>query len=593
MTYEPQPRNVQRPTMQPITTCGERSGKPQRFRSVRFPHICALAIALFLPMAALPAQTIKQLRGVDSRVDYASLRRFGPWDDRNYQLTQEDLALLAPNEDELGELIPAFFRVAMRRANPDLPRTGRAQYPRSALQVFLLKHGGYLFEGKLYQQIERTDGHCRLILEDGVPQKVWEAEKSLQGEVRVSHPSGASESAIKINPVNPDLVIAGSNRPGTGQIMHYSTDGGETWTQAAALPGGNTCCDPTVDWSADGSFAYTASLGDCGNHQCEVWFYRSADGGQTWDDLSGTHSRRKLSENGTNDKEYIHVDKHPGSPFVDSIYATWHRSREMEFARSTDFGETWTRQAISSNQSEQGIGSDITTGTDGDIYFFWPATESNRILLRRSTDGGASFGPVIEVAATKASFDFPVPSMDSRNVFVYVSADTDYSDGDYSGSIYAAWFDATATTGSNPNHNHARIRVAYSRDQGQSWQLTTPHEIADANLVDRWHSWLAVGPDGAVQLGTTSVRGRTLLVGRTDRQEVTDDFETFAFLSGTTIPNPVFIADLQTFDGPDPATVRRRHLTSTSLVVRVEKEQSKDSETDHVGEKIGFLVISE
>ncbi|MEM8931662.1 MAG: hypothetical protein AAGE94_10820, partial [Acidobacteriota bacterium] len=39
---------------------------------------------------------IQQARGVDATLDYASLYRFGPWDDRNYQLTAEDLELLAP-----------------------------------------------------------------------------------------------------------------------------------------------------------------------------------------------------------------------------------------------------------------------------------------------------------------------------------------------------------------------------------------------------------------------------------------------------------------------------------------------------------------
>ena len=102
-----------------------------------------LAIA-FLLVTAVPvaAQTIEQSRGVDARVDYASLIEIGPWDDRNYQLTQDDLALLAPNEREITEGIPAFYRVHMRKTWT-LAREGKVQYPRSALPRFLNEYGGY------------------------------------------------------------------------------------------------------------------------------------------------------------------------------------------------------------------------------------------------------------------------------------------------------------------------------------------------------------------------------------------------------------------------------------------------------------------
>src|SRR5688500_53734 len=57
--------------------------------------------------------SVQRQRGVDARVDYAALTRFGPWDDRNYQLRQEDLAVLPANESENTEPLPAFFRVAL------------------------------------------------------------------------------------------------------------------------------------------------------------------------------------------------------------------------------------------------------------------------------------------------------------------------------------------------------------------------------------------------------------------------------------------------------------------------------------------------
>ncbi len=478
------------------------SGRPVRKRrsrawAARGLRLLAAALAVAALTPAAQAQPIHQIRGVDARVDYASLTAIGPWDDRNYQLTREDLDLLAPNEEELRAQIPVFFRVEMRRAIPEMDRTGPAQYPRSALQIYRLLYGGYLVDGKIYTEVEHSDGRYVVPMRNGIPEEEYR-EKFLTGEVRITSPNGAAESAIKVNPVDTDLVVAGSNGPGTGQKMFYSTDGGESWSPSAALPGGGTCCDPTVDWSADGTLAYTATLGNCGGAGCQIWFYRSRDGGQTWNDLPGGTPRRTLSTGSANDKEYVHVDKHSGSPFKDNIYVTWHSNNVMQVARSTDSGESWS--ALSFSSDPRGIGSDITTGKTGHVYYFWPAFDSRQILLRKSTDGGASYAPVSVVAGTEASFAFPVPSMETREVFVYVSADADLSSGPYGGSIYAAWTDSTSATGSNAANNHARIRVAYSRNGGSSWTVTTPHEIADSGSVDRWHQWLAVGPDGKVHV---------------------------------------------------------------------------------------------
>ena len=85
-------------------------------------------------------------------------------------------------------------------------------------------------------------------------------------------------------------------------------------------------------------------------------------------------------------------------------------------------------------------------------------------------------------------------------MFIYVSADADLSAGPYGGSVYAAWTDTTGPESNNPQNNHARIQVAYSRDGGDSWSVSTPHETVDENSVDRFHQWLAVGPDGTVHV---------------------------------------------------------------------------------------------
>ncbi len=465
-----------------------------RFTAVVGAGLVALA-------ASASAQVIDQARGVDSRVDYRSLVRYGPWDDRNYDLTLEDLELLAENESELRPGVPAFYRVELRRAIPDMPRTGPAQYPRRALPQFFLDHGGYLVDGVLYRSAVDMGGKMQVDLDrPAMTEDEWRAAKAVEallGDVRVTTPNGAAESAVAINPVSPDLVIAGSNGPGSGQKMHYSTDGGETWQESAPLPLGGTCCDPTVAWSSDGSLAYAATLGS------GVMFYRSADGGQTWSDLQNEPGNDPRREFGLfwSDKEYLHADTHPASPCVDTLHMTWHENNVLKYSRSTDLGHTWSSAvSISSGSSQHGIGSDIVTDTSGRLYYFWPATSSRRIYVRRSDDCGATFGAPVVVASTEASYDFPLPSITTRRAWVHVATAADLSDGPHAGTVYAAWTDTVDPDVADPASNHARIQVAFSRDGGDSWTTVTPHDTSDATKVDRWHPWIAVGPDGTVHL---------------------------------------------------------------------------------------------
>ncbi len=483
---------------------------------------------------AATAQQVDQNRGVDPRVDYPSFVQLGPWDDRNYRVTKEDLAVLAPNEHELKDPIPVFFRIELRKAIPGMPRIGVAQYPRSALQVFELKYGGYLIGKTLYKGATYRNGRFEVVQTKGVTVEEFE-NKALTNDVRVTSPTGGAESAVKIHPTDVNKVVAGSNGPGSGQIMWFSTNGGSTWTQAAALPQGGTCCDPTVDWSSNGQFAYTSTLGGCGA-VCNVWVYRSSDGGATWNDLATItpgDGRREVTSANTSDKQYIHVDKFATSPFRDNIYQCWHDNNVLKHSRSTDFAHTWSAPlTMSSGTSQSGIGCDLTTDKAGNVYYFWPAVNGQTILMRKSTNGGSSFAAAATVSTTSDGYDFAIPAMETRRAFIYASADADVSNGAFANSIYVAWTDTTAPETSPPANNHGRIRVAYSRDGGATWTVRTPHETADANTVDRFHPWLGVGPDGKVYVMFYDTRRSPTRVG-------VDIFYSVSSDGGNTWPTPV------------------------------------------------------
>ena len=162
-------------------------------------------------MGALPDPVIDQSLGVDQRVNYQDLAKYAPWDDRNYQVTKEDLKWLADNELELFPGIPVFFRVELRKEFPSLLKTGPVQYPRAALQLFYLRYGGIMRNG---------------VIVDPAPAKGRDSAKvavPVNGEQQLNAVLGANEITIEINPADANQAIAGSNNNG-GQEMYWSTN---------------------------------------------------------------------------------------------------------------------------------------------------------------------------------------------------------------------------------------------------------------------------------------------------------------------------------------------------------------------------------
>jgi hypothetical protein len=51
------------------------------------------------------------------------------------------------------------------------------------------------------------------------------------------------------------------------------------------------------------------------------------------------------------------------------------------------------------------------------------------------------------------------------------------------------------------------------------------------------------------------------------------------------------IADMQTFNGNDPASLRYQNLTGSGVEIKVQEEQSADREDTHNPETIGYAVF--
>ncbi|WP_440007331.1 DsbA family protein [Halomicrococcus sp. SG-WS-1] len=103
-----------------------------------------------------------------------------------------------------------------------------------------------------------------------------------------------------------------------------------------------------------------------------------------------------------------------------------------------------------------------------------------------------------------------------------------------------------------------------------------------------WHTEESVGYL-AVEPGRGTLDGAPFEVGRTGWQ-VTDDWHEISFDGD--YADPQFVADIQTYNGPDTATVRYRNLSSDGVEVHVDEERSDDDETNHwSAERVGYLVF--
>jgi hypothetical protein len=72
---------------------------------------------------------------------------------------------------------------------------------------------------------------------------------------------------------------------------------------------------------------------------------------------------------------------------------------------------------------------------------------------------------------------------------------------------------------------------------------------------------------------------------------VTDQFSPISF--GLTFPEaPRFLADMQTTDGKDTAAVRWQNRDPDGIEVKIDEEKSRNAETAHTTEVVGYMAFS-
>jgi hypothetical protein len=220
--------------------------------------------------------------------------------------------------------------------------------------------------------------------------------------VNLSNNAGLSQNPrIAVSGANVFVVWSQSNVENTATdiILKRSTDNGVTWKTNQKITPGGTCTTSsflchiiqTLEASGTNVYLVTGIAGD-------IHFRRSSDNGVTW-------------------KTPVNLSSNAGSSFDPDIaisgtnvYLTWtqanaaNTSFDILFRRSTDSGATWKSKVNLSNDPEGS--NEATIAVSGSsVYVAWDGTvfndedrEFQGIKLKRSMDGGATFGSMQEMS---------------------------------------------------------------------------------------------------------------------------------------------------------------------------------------------------
>lgn len=316
------------------------------------------------------------------------------------------------------------------------------------------------------------------------------------------------ETAIAADPNNPQHLLVtwndfrdgGNSKPGYG----FSTDGGETWTTTFFNHLG---FDPSCVFDKDG-YAYYTYIRDNPGSLGGVEIARTNNFGQPW--IFNQVSPQTNSQ----DKPYMTIDN-TGGGFDGRIYIAWKErinnpnAQRILFSFSANKGDLFSSPCtLAIERKDPGPATDLTPYSDtsgeivdpflqgpvpavapnGYVYVVWLDADgghasTGRIMVRRSTDGGANFDPARVAANITVTWGYQYGTLRAASIPT-IAIDQN------SGNIYVAY----VQIGNGVND----IYFVRSTDQGNSWNTS---QIATQNTLEGENfPWLSVGPSGTISL---------------------------------------------------------------------------------------------
>ncbi len=291
-----------------------------------------------------------------------------------------------------------------------------------------------------------------------------------------------AEGNVAINPVRGNVTLAYIAQSRGGAFMGTSTTADGTMVLengAVRDPLHPATSDPVLAYTADGTlhmtflgYAYDRS-GQPMNMRVRVT--ESTDDGATWAVARAIEPTTYCTAGC--DKPWIAVGPGPGGTgeavYVGVLQET-STNANLAIMRSVDGGQTWTTPSVFAAGPLSIGGSTIipnlqtfVVGPDGVVHVTYVGLSAtnqranygdtnNRIVYRRSADGGATWGPARRVSATTDSPVYNQPMLDIDGNTVYIAY--------VSGTQQGAW----------------DIMLATSPDGGTTWQYRKVNDEPDA-----------------------------------------------------------------------------------------------------------------
>lgn len=296
--------------------------------------------------------------------------------------------------------------------------------------------------------------------------------------------------------LDPDGLISGYS---------FSTDGGSSFVQRKVppVPGGTNGGDPVLAIGPSGEvyYAQLARLPSPTGLRSIIGVSKSTDRGATFTPpVDASTSPRDAFP----DKPWIEVDRGAASPHRGNVYVAWTHivngssvsGPMIAFSRSTDGGGSFqpalelteVGPAPAPNLFLQG--SNIAVAPSGDVYlgFADPRGGTAKLSVVRSTDGGASFGAPVKAADVRGVFDVTGGGLVRMHSWPFLAV----SPG---GTVHAVYCGRREAPGSDA----ADVFHVRSTDRGATW--SAPRRVNDDETdAAQFHPSVAVLPDGT--LGT-------------------------------------------------------------------------------------------
>ncbi|HWR21725.1 MAG TPA: sialidase family protein [Verrucomicrobiae bacterium] len=277
--------------------------------------------------------------------------------------------------------------------------------------------------------------------------------------------------------------------------------------------------DPVLGCSDANTFYYASLFVRATTSDISV--SKSTDGGATFGNPISAASKSLLTH--FLDKEWMAVD--PTSPnrlFI--TYTDFDSSGAMcgfdagspilrtaiELVRSIDGGVSWGPPVVIREVCDPaGVqGSQVAVGPVGEVYVAWEAfavSGASEIDIRKSTDNGSTFGPLVKVNDTICAGSC-VRLQGNFRSSEFPTLAVDRSGTSTNGSVYIAWNDGRNLTVSDfwvGAYGYADILFSRSTDGGATWLApvrinNNPEPLSSGLGTDQYQPGIAVDKAGKI-----------------------------------------------------------------------------------------------